>query len=176
MFEHGWHESETLKAALCQWELEWGESSGYERARRRVAAPRPPLKCRRWMAWQSLRLTAALGRAQLRVVLWLVVPLALLTAASAAPVARLFNVAMGPSAAVRGFVSLVLFDTNLTVTMVLSRIRQDAVALATLLGPSAVVLTRVAVVLVLDVAIGLLGTAAAATWGTIDVFGLTLVG
>ena len=176
MFERGQGESETLKAALRQWEFERSEPPGYERVRRRVAASRSPLERRRRTARQSLRLAAALGRAQLRVVPWLVVPLALLTATFAALVARFFSVTMGPNAAVGGFASLALFGVNLTVTTALSRIRQDAVALATPLGPSAVVLARVAAVLALDAATGLLGAAAAATWGTADVFGPILAG
>ena len=112
----------------------------------------------------------------MKVVPWLVVPLALLTAAFAALAARFFSVTMGLHAAVGGFASLALFGVNLTVTTALSRIRQDAVALTTPLGPSTAVLARVAAVLALDAATGILGAAAAATWGTADVFGPILAG
>lgn len=176
MFERGQHERETLKAALRQWEFEQSEPPSYERVRRRVAASPSPLKRQHRTAAQSLRLAVALGRAQLRVVPWLVVPLALLTATFAALVARFFSVTVGPHAAVGGFASLALFGVNLTVTTALSRIRQDAVALTTPLGPSAVVLARVAVVLVLDAATVILGATAAAAWGTADIFGPILAG
>ena len=125
---------------------------------------------------RSLRLAASLAWAQLRIVPWLVLPLALLTATLAALAARFFSVNVGARAAVAGFSSLVLFGVNLTVTAALSRLREDSVCLATPVGPRAVVLARVAAVLALDAAAAVAASAAAAAWGAAGSIGAMLAG
>ena len=159
---------EALREALRRRECERGGGGpDFETVRRRVAASPSPLDRRGWTAARSLRLAASLAWAQLRIVPWLVLPLALLTATLAALAARFFSVNVGARAAVAGFSSLVLFGVNLTVTAALSRLREDSVCLATPVGPRAVVLARVAAVLALD---------AAAAWGAAGSIGAMLAG
>ena len=141
-----------------------------------MAASPAPLDRRGWTAARSLRLAASLAWAQLRIVPWLVLPLALLTATLAALAARFFSVNVGARAAVAGFSSLVLFGVNLTVTAALSRLREDSVCLATPVGPRAVVLARVAAVLALDAAAAVAASAAAAAWGAAGSIGAMLAG
>ena len=141
-----------------------------------MAASPSPLDRRGWTAARSLRLAASLAWAQLRIVPWLVLPLALLTATLAALAARFFSVNVGARAAVAGFSSLVLFGVNLTVTAALSRLREDSVCLATPVGPRAVVLARVAAVLALDAAAAVAASAAAAAWGAAGAIGAMLAG
>lgn len=122
---------EALREALRRRECERGGGGpDFETVRRRVAASPSPLDRRGWTAARSLRLAASLAWAQLRIVPWLVLPLALLTATLAALAARFFSVNVGARAAVAGFSSLVLFGVNLTVTAALSRLREDSVCLA----------------------------------------------
>ena len=156
---------EALREALRRRECERGGGGpDFETVRRRVAASPSPLDRRGWTAARSLRLAASLAWAQLRIVPWLVLPLALLTATLAALAARFFSVNVGARAAVAGFSSLVLFGVNLTVTAALSRLREDSVCLATPVGPRAVVLARVA------------ASAAAAAWGAAGSIGAMLAG
>lgn len=163
---------EALREALRRRECERGGGGpDFETVRRRVAASPSPLDRRGWTAARSLRLAASLAWAQLRIVPWLVLPLALLTATLAALAARFFSVNVGARAAVAGFSSLVLFGVNLTVTAALSRLREDSVCLATPVGPRAVVLARVAAVLALDAA-----AAEAAAWGAAGSIGAMLAG
>ena len=153
-----------------------GGGPDFETVRRRVAASPSPLDRRGWTAARSLRLAASLAWAQLRIVPWLVLPLALLTATLAALAARFFSVNVGARAAVAGFSSLVLFGVNLTVTAALSRLGEDSVCLATPVGPRAVVLARVAAVLALDAAAAVAASAAAAAWGAAGSIGAMLAG
>ncbi|MFC2802406.1 MAG: hypothetical protein ACFN4T_07110 [Peptidiphaga sp.] len=164
---------EALREALRRRECERGGGGpDFETVRRRVAASPSPLDRRGWTAARSLRLAASLAWAQLRIVPWLVLPLALLTATLAALAARFFSVNVGARAAVAGFSSLVLFGVNLTVTAALSRLREDSVCLATPVGPRAVVLARVAAVLALDAA----AAVAASAWGAAGSIGAMLAG
>ena len=168
---------EALREALRRRECERGGGGpDFETVRRRVAASPSPLDRRGWTAARSLRLAASLAWAQLRIVPWLVLPLALLTATLAALAARFFSVNVGARAAVAGFSSLVLFGVNLTVTAALSRLREDSVCLATPVGPRAVVLARVAAVLALDAAAAVAASAAAAAWGAAGSIGAMLAG
>lgn len=168
---------EALREALRRRECERGGGGpDFETVRRRVAASPSPLDRRGWTAARSLRLAASLAWAQLRIVPWLVLPLALLTATLAALAARFFSVNVGARAAVAGFSSLVLFGVNLTVTAALSRLREDSVCLATPVGPRAVVLARVTAVLALDAAAAVAASAAAAAWGAAGSIGAMLAG
>ena len=161
---------EALREALRRRECERGGGGpDFETVRRRVAASPSPLDRRGWTAARSLRLAASLAWAQLRIVPWLVLPLALLTATLAALAARFFSVNVGARAAVAGFSSLVLFGVNLTVTAALSRLREDSVCLATPVGPRAVVLA-------LDAAAAVAASAAAAAWGAAGSIGAMLAG
>ena len=159
--------NEALREALLRWENELGgQGPDLETVRRRLTAA-PTLDARRWTARRSLTLAWALARAQLRVVPWLVVPLALLTASAAALLARLCAVGVGADVAVAGFSTLMLHGVTLTVTTALSRVREDAVCLATPLGPQAVVLARVAAVLALDAATGVVASAVVSVWAPV---------
>ena len=94
---------EALREALRRRECERGGGGpDFETVRRRVAASPSPLDRRGWTAARSLRLAASLAWAQLRIVPWLVLPLALLTATLAALAARFFSVNVGARAAVAG--------------------------------------------------------------------------
>ena len=168
--------NEALREALLRWENELGgQGPDLETVRRRLTAA-PTLDARRWTARRSLALAWALARAQLRVVPWLVVPLALLTASAAALLARLCAVGVGADVAVAGFSTLMLHGVTLTVTTALSRVREDAVCLATPLGPQAVVLARVAAVLALDAATGVVASAVVSVWAPVGPVGTLLTG
>jgi len=111
-------------------------------------------------------LASALACAQVRIVPWLVVPVALVVAAMAVMAARFFGVAQGSSAAVSGFSALILLGVVVTIVMALSTAESDAVSLSTPLGPQVVVLGRLAVVLAVDAVAALAASGIVATWGT----------
>lgn len=135
-----------------------------------------PLDAPRWTAMRSLRIAMSLAWAQVRIVPWLVVPVALVTATMAALSARFFGVSQDGAAAVSGFSSLMLIGIAITVTMALSTKEADSVTLATPIGPQAVVFARVFIVLVADALLGTAASALVAAWGVTDGLAATLAG
>lgn len=164
-----------LGEAMRRWNT-GADTPGFESVRRHIAASPSPLEQPRWSIARSLRLAASLVWAQVRIVPWLVVPVALLTATMAVLAARFFGVSQGSSAAVTGFSSLMLVGIAVTVTMALSRSGPDSVSLSTPLGPQVVVLARVVVVLVVDAVAGIVASGIAAAGGVTGGFAAVLAG
>lgn len=161
------HDSdEVLREGLRHWEQEQPGVPDFTAVRRRIASSPSPLEQAPWTLRRSARLAWALACKQMRIVPWLVLPVALVTATMAVLAARFFGVSHNASAAVSGFASLMLVGIAVTVTMALSSARADQVSLATPIGPPTVVLSRVMVVLVLDMAAGALASVVVASWGT----------
>ena len=157
---------EMFREALRRWDAEQEAAvPGFDMIRRRIAAAPSPMDAPRWSAARSIRLTGALAWAQLRVVPWLIVPVALVTVTMAIFAARFFGVTQGGAVADTGFASVMLVGVAVTVTMALSSSRPDAVALATPLGPQTVVLARIALVLVVDAITGIAASAVVTAWG-----------
>lgn len=172
------HQSDDVfREALQRWESEHASKvPGFAAVSRRIAASPSPLGRPRWTIAGSLRLAVSLAWAQVRIVPWLVIPVALVTAAMAVLAAWFFGLRQDASAAVTGFSSLMLIGITVTVTMALSTAASDAVSLATPLGPQVVVLARVAIVLVIDAAAGFIASAIVAAWGITDGFAAVLAG
>lgn len=159
-------QDETFRGVLGHWEARY--TSGvpdFEMVQRRIAASPSPLAVGRWPAGRSARLVGALAWAQVRIVPWLVVPVALVTATMAVLAARFFGVSHSAPAAVAGFSSLMLFGIAVTITMALSSAKADALSLATPLGPQVVVMARVFVVLAIDALVGLAASGLVWVWG-----------
>lgn len=109
----------------------------------------------------SLRLAGALTLAQARVVPGLVLPVVVVMAMAAVLAARLAPAILQDAAvslAAGPFTPIFLGAVALTATMALARAEQDAVCLATPLGPPVVVLARLALVLGIDAAAGLVAS------------------
>lgn len=159
-------DDKVFRETLQRWEAEHAPTApSFESVRRKIMTSPSPLEAPRWSAGRSLRLAGALMRRQLRIVPWLVVPVALVTATMAVLAARFFGSSQDASAALSGFASLMLVGIALTVTMALSTAKPDAVSLATPLGPQVVVLARLAVVLVIDAIAGLAASGLVCAWG-----------
>lgn len=170
-------DDDVLQQALRRWEHGQAASvPGFPAVSRRIAATPSPLDRSRWTVARSLRLAGALAWAQVRIVPWLVIPVALLMAAAAVPAAWFLGLHRDASAAVSGFSSLVLFGVTVTVTMALSTTTPDAVSLATPLGPQVVVLTRVATVLAMNAAAAFAASVVVVGWGLTDSFLAVLAG
>jgi hypothetical protein len=110
-------------------------------------------------------LAAALAWAQVRVVPWVLLPVALMTVTMAIFAARYFGTTQGGTAGDSGFASVMLAGITVTVTMALSSAKPDSIALATPLGPQVVVLARVALVLIIDALTGIAASAVVSAWG-----------
>ena len=159
-------QDKTFREVLGQWEDQHTPGvPDFEMVQRRIAASPSPLAAGRWPAGRSVRLAGALAWAQVRIVPWLVAPVALVTATMAVLAARFFGVSHSAPAAVSGFSSLMLFGIAVTITMALSTAKADALSLATPLGPQVVVMARVFVVLAVDAAIGLAASGLVWAWG-----------
>lgn len=159
-------DDQDFRHALRRWDTEQGSAApSFELIRRRIAGAPSPMDAPQWSAVRSLRLAGALGRAQLRVVPWLIVPVALVTVTMAILAARFFGVSQGGSAADTGFTSVMLAGVAITVTMALSSTRPDSLALATPLGPQVVVMSRIALVLLVDAVAGIAASVLASAWG-----------
>ncbi|MFE9247191.1 hypothetical protein [Nocardiopsis sp. NPDC006938] len=171
------HEDRNLRDALRVWDAERRpQAPPFTAVLRRIAAAPSPLDRPRWPVVHVLRLAMALARAQLRIVPWLVVPAALLTAALAALAARVLGVGQDSSVVVTAFSSLMLVGVAVTVTMALSTAGPDALSLSTPLGPPVVVMARVTVVLGIDASAGVLASWAVASWGAGGGFAAVLAG
>lgn len=159
-------EHERFRAALRRWEEAPERAApGFEGVLRRVRQEPSPVAKQRWPAARSLRVAWALVRAQVRVVPWLVWPVALLAATMAGLAARFLGTNLGGSAEDSGFTSVMLVGVVASVTMALSASRADAIALSTPLGPQAVVLARISLVLLVDAAAGVAASVLATAAG-----------
>lgn len=155
----------TLRKALKQRETKFAMAPPFDAIRRRIGTT-PTLDFHaRWTSRQSLVLTAALVTAQIRIVPWLILPVALATGAMATLSARFLAIAQSSSFAVSGFSSMMLFGVAITLTMAISSFRADSVSLVTPLGPRAVLLARVVLVLAIDCVAGVGATGAVVAWG-----------
>jgi hypothetical protein len=167
MTEHspGAGRDEPFSEVLRRWESDQAEPPTFDAIRRKISSTPSPMDACRWSARRSARLAATLAWAQLRVVPWLILPVALVTMTMAILAARFFGVTQGGSAADTGFTSVILAGIAVTVTMALSSAKPDSIALATPLGPQVVVLARVALVLVIDALAGLAASGLVSAWG-----------
>ncbi|MCT1777114.1 hypothetical protein [Brachybacterium sp. p3-SID957] len=156
---------DAFREVLRRWESEQGEAPAFGLIRRRIASAPSPMDAPRWPARRSAKLAAVLAWAQMRVVPWLILPVALVTVTMAIFAARFFGVTQGGSAGDTGFASVMLAGIAVTVTMALSSAKPDSIALATPLGPQVVVLARIALVLVVDAATGLAASGLVSAWG-----------
>lgn len=155
----------SLHKALSRREAQFASAPSFDTIRRRISTTatldfHPSFTLRR-----SLLLTVALIGAQIRIVPWLILPVALVTGAMATLSARFLATAQNSSFAMSGFSSLMLFGVAITLTMAMSSFRADSVTLVTPLGPRAVLLARVVIVLVIDCVAGVGATGAVAAWG-----------
>lgn len=158
MPEHtnGTESQKTFRNALRRWDVEREPAApSFDMIRRRIARAPSPIDTPHWTIVRSLRLVGALGWAQMWVVPWLIIPVALATVTMATLAARFFAVSQGVAAINTGFASVILLGVVATVTMALSSSRPDSIALSTPLGPQAVVLARIAIVLAMDSAAGI---------------------
>lgn len=133
----------------------------------RIESAPSPLDATGWNARKSARLAAALAASQVRVVPRAVLPAALVLAGAAVAGACLIaSLGVAMSEAAWCFSAFLLFGAALTVSLALSAEPADALALATPLGPQAVVLARLATVLGLDMLAAVAGSAAFAATGS----------
>lgn len=161
----------SMREALARREQELaGATPGLEMVRSRIVSSTSPMDAPRWDVTRSVRVTMTLIWAQVRVVPWLVVPVALASAGMAVLAARFFGVGQDAGAATSGFASLMLLGVVVTVAMGLSHRSRDAVTLTTPIGPRIVLFARVTVVLAVDVGCGLAASALAAAWGVTEPF------
>ena len=169
--------SANLRAALRRQEASRaGDVPDFARIAARVAARPSPLDVPRRSAAEAVRLAGTLAVAQLRVVPHAVLPAALTVAAAAVGAACLIgSVSAAEAAAGWWFAALLLFGAALTITLALSSGRADALSLATPLGPQAVVLARLSLVLGVDALAGLVASALFAWWVPGAEFGLGAV-
>ncbi|MEV7652242.1 hypothetical protein [Kocuria marina] len=155
----------SLRKALQQREAQFAMAPSFDTIRHRIAATPTLDSCPSWTSRRSLVLTVALVRAQMRIVPWLILPVALATGALAALSARFLAAAQSSSFAVSGFSSMMLFGVAITLTMAVSGFRADSVSLVTPLGPRAVLLARVVIVLAVDCLAGIGATGAVVAGG-----------
>lgn len=170
MNEHANNTDATLREALKLQEAACaGEVPDFAHIAAHIEAQPSPLDAGRWPAAKGARLTAALAKAQLRVIPHVVLPAALMVAAAAVGAACLMGSA-GVAANEAGwwFSAFLLVGIALTITLALSSERADTLALATPIGPQTVVLARLAVVLGVDALAGLVASAAFAAWGSLQ--------
>ncbi|MBS5451627.1 MAG: hypothetical protein KHY83_10645 [Coriobacteriia bacterium] len=163
-----------LREVLARAEAERaGEVPSFEQVKAHIARQAEPMAGRRWTFVHSARLAGALALAQLRVVPGLVAPV-MVVMAVAAVLAALFAAGVpgssgGASASRDLFATVLLAGVALTVTMAVGHVEHDAVSLATPLGPQVVTLTRLALVLALDVASGFVASVVLGSLGQGDV-------
>ncbi len=163
-----------LREVLARAEAEQaGEVPSFEQVKADIARQAEPMAGRRWAFVHSARLAGALALAQLRVVPGLVAPV-MVVVAVAAVLAALFAAGVpgssgGASASRDLFATVLLAGVALTVTMAVGHVGHDAVSLATPLGPQVVTLTRLALVLALDVAAGFVASVVLGSLGQGDV-------
>lgn len=167
MTEHnsGSSGDEAFREVLSRWESEQGEAPAFDLIRRRIVGASLPMDAPGWSVRRSAKLAVVLAWAQVRVVPWLILPVALVTVTMAIFAARFFGVMQGGSAGDTGFASVMLAGIAVTVTMALSSAKPDSIALATPLGPQVVVLARIALVLVVDAVTGLAASGLVSAWG-----------
>lgn len=157
---------EVFHDALRQWDTEHGAAApSFDVIQRHIGRAPSPMSAPRWSAARSLSLAGVLAWAQLRVVPWLIIPVALVTVTMAIFAARFFGVSQGAAAADTGFTSVMLAGIAATVTMALSSSKPDAVALATPLGPQVVVMARIMLVLIIDALVGVAASVLVSAWG-----------
>ena len=169
--------SANLRVALRRQEASRaGDVPDFARIAARVAARPSPLDVPRRSAAEAVRLAGTLAVSQLRVVPHAVLPAALTVAAAAVGAACLIgSVSAAEAAAGWWFAALLLFGAALTITLALSSGRADALSLATPLGPQAVVLARLSLVLGVDAFAGLAASALFAWWAPGAEFGVGTV-
>ncbi|OUO89434.1 hypothetical protein B5F40_10965 [Gordonibacter sp. An230] len=137
-----------------------GDVPDFARIAARVAAAPSSLDVPRRPVAEAVCLAGTLAVAQFRVVPHAVLSAALTVAAAAVGAACLIGVASAAaSAASWWFAALLLFGTALTTTLAMSRGRADALSLATPLGPQAVALARLSLVLGVDALAGIAASA-----------------
>jgi hypothetical protein len=156
---------DAFREVMRRWEDQQSEAPEFALIRRRIARLPSPMDAPGWSAARSVRLAAALAWAQLRVVPWMILPVALVTVTMAILAARFFGVTQGGSAGDTGFTAIMLAGIVGTVTMALSSSKPDSIALATPLGPQVVVLSRIALVLFVDALAGLAASWLVSAWG-----------
>lgn len=156
---------DAFREVLRRWESEQGEAPAFDLIQCRIASAPSPMDAPRWPARRSAKLAAVLAWAQMRVVPWLILPVALVTVTMAIFAARFFGVTQGGSAGDTGFASVMLAGIAVTVTMALSSAKPDSIALVTPLGPQVVVIARIALVLVVDAVTGLAASGLVSAWG-----------
>ena len=169
--------SANLRAALRRQEASRaGDVPDFARIAARVAARPSPLDVPRRSAAEAVRLAGTLAVSQLRVVPHAVLPAALTVAAAAVGAACLIgSVPAVEAAADWWFAAFLLFGVALTITLALSSGRADALSLATPIGPQAVVLARLSLVLGADALAGLAASALFAWWAPGAEFGVGAV-
>lgn len=158
-------EGDRFRQVLHQWEREQARAPAFDVLHRRIARSPSLIDTPRWSVWQSARLTAVLAWAQLKVVPWLVLPVALVFVTMAILAARFFGVTQGGTAGNAGFATVMLAGVVATITMALSSSKADSIAMGTPIGPQVVVLARVAVVLTIDAVIGIAASSLVSAWG-----------
>ncbi|WP_414121405.1 hypothetical protein [Corynebacterium nuruki] len=151
-----------LGDALHQWNADHLTSPPAFDSIRHHVTTRSPLDVPRWSPAKSIRLAAALVRAQCRIVPWQIYPVSLAVAVLAVVIARALSADGDASTAISGFCSLLLSGVTVTVSLALTPEREDAVAVATPLGPETVVAARLALVLAVDAAVGVVASVAVA--------------
>ncbi|WP_143233347.1 hypothetical protein [Actinomyces ruminis] len=173
----GLEDSKVFREALRRWDAENAPTTPtFNSIYRYIIESPSPLNAPRWSARRSLRLSIALTAAQVRIVPWLVFPVALGIATAAVYSARFFGLTQGTSAGLSGFASTMLVSIAATVTIALSTYKPDAVCLATPLGPQVVVLSRLVVVLTVDTVTGVVASALVAANSFAGTFANLLVG
>jgi hypothetical protein len=155
-----------LGDALHQWNVDHLTSPpAFDSIRHHVTTP-SPLDVPRWSPAKSIRLAAALVRAQWRIVPWQIYPVTLVVSVLAVVVARALIADGDASTAISGFCSFLLIGVTVTVALALTPEREDAVAVATPLGPQTVVAARLALVLTVDAVVGAVASVAVTLAGT----------
>ena len=166
------NEAEQFRAALARIEASRaGSMPSFETIRSAVTASASPMDAPRWTLARSIRVTAALVLAQVRVASWLIVPAALVSAALAVLTARLLGTTQGSSAVASGFAALILAGAVVTMTMAVSTRSADSAPIATPVGPAAVLFARATMVLVVDCLAGGAASWLAASSGSVAAFG-----
>lgn len=168
--------SENLDDALKQWESEQNQPPSFEAVLGYIASSPSPMKTSRWSLQKSLKLVTVLALAQFKVVPWLILPVVLISATMAILAAQFFGATLGRSASDAGFAMALLIGIVITLTMALSNFSADSIALTTPIGSQTVLLARIALVLGLDTAIGIIASGLVSAWGYTSSMSEVIVG
>lgn len=161
-------DAQSFREVLLRWEELQTEAPKFEGIHRRLVRSPSPMQADRWSLQRCFKLALALTRTQLRVVPRLIFPLSLSIMVIAFLVGRTLTVTKGTGTDNSMFSSVILAGIVLMMTMALSASDPNSVTLTTPIGPQAIVLARVTVVLLIGISCGLLVSSILVTQSYVD--------